>query len=463
MTFKNFNLKPALLDNLESLNYTEATPIQVLSLPAMLAGEDVVAQGKTGSGKTAAFGLVLLQKIKVKLFMPQSLVLCPTRELANQVADEIRKLARTTHNIKVSSICGGSPFFKQVNSLEKGAHIIVGTPGRILDHLQKDTLNLKELSTLVLDEADRMMDMGFAKSLDEILTYLPRRRQNLLFSATFPEEIKKIATEKMHNPKILHAQETHDKATIKQGFYKVDDNEHRLEVLQSLLIKYPMESTLVFSNTIVETKKITKELRQNGFSALALHGDLDQKDRDQSLIRFSNKSVAILVATDVAARGLDIEDLGLIVNYQPAQDSQIHTHRIGRTGRAGATGLAHTLFSGKQSYRINQFDLGLEEAGDNISQLQQPLPQVITNQQSYRPKYSTIRIDGGKKQKLRAGDIVGALTNGDDKITGKHLGKINIVENWSFVAIETIFYRDAIAKIHQHKIKGRSFRAKRIT
>ena len=294
--FSTLTFHPDLLNNLTSLGYTQMTPIQMQSLPAILAGNDVIGQGKTGSGKTAAFGLGLLEKLDVKAFRIQSLVLCPTRELADQVAKEIRRLGRAIHNIKVLTLCGGTPLGPQIGSLEHGAHIIVGTPGRIEEHLRKRTLKLSAVNMLVLDEADRMLEMGFQPALDAIIEQLPRQRQTLLFSATFPHEIEAIAKRVMIQPVIAKVASTHDNTSIEQHFYKVDGQKHRLSALRLLLMQFRPASTLVFCNTKRETQKVADTLVAHGFSALALHGDLEQYERDQTLVQFANNSTSILVA-----------------------------------------------------------------------------------------------------------------------------------------------------------------------
>ncbi len=453
--FSSLKLHPALLENVASLGYQIMTPIQAQSLPYILAGEDVIAQGKTGSGKTAAFGLGLLQRLDVKRFRVQTLVLCPTRELADQVANEIRKLARTIHNIKVLTLCGGMPFGPQVGSLEHGAHIIVGTPGRVEDHLSRGTLKLDNLNTLVLDEADRMLDMGFQETLDAIIEHTPKQRQTLLFSATYPEQIKSIAKRIMLQPVVVQVAATHDSTNIQQCLYKVDKDQNRLTALWLLFLHYQPESAIVFCNTKIETQEVADELCQHGFSAVALHGDLEQRDRDQTLIRFANKSASILVATDVAARGLDIDALDLVINYHIARETEVHVHRIGRTGRAGNKGVACTLFTEKESYRVSRLE---EYLGQSLTI--QPLPpQSVLNKPVYTALMTTLKIDGGKKQKIRPGDILGALT-GKEGITGKQVGKINVFDNWAYVAVSSNVAKLALKKLGQGKLKGRSFRVR---
>jgi ATP-independent RNA helicase DbpA len=453
--FSSLDLHTDLLDNLSTLGYAGMTPIQARSLPPILAGKDVIAQGKTGSGKTAAFALGLLQKLDVKRFRIQSLVLCPTRELADQVAQEIRRLGRGIHNIKVLALCGGMPFGPQAGSLEHGAHIIVGTPGRIEDHLGRGTLRLDAVHTLILDEADRMLDMGFQEALERIVDQTPGQRQTLLFSATFPERIQAIARRIMTEPVMIQVASSHDNASIEQHFYKVADNQQRLTALRLLLSHFRPESTLVFCNTKKETQEVADRLVAAGFSALALHGDLEQRDRDETLVRFANRSAAILVATDVAARGLDIDALDAVINYHIAHDAEVHLHRIGRTGRAGGKGLACSLYDDKESHRVALLEAGIDPILDS-----EPLPPVaLLERPAMQPAMATLQIDGGKKQKLRPGDILGALT-GEQGIPGKQVGKINVADNRTYVAVSREALKPALKKLAEGKLKGRSFRVR---
>ena len=449
--FSSLKLHPGLLKNLGSLGYESMTPIQALSLPAILDGKDVIGQGKTGSGKTAAFGLGLLHKLNVKSFKVQSIVLCPTRELADQVSVEIRNLARAIHNIKILTLCGGAPFGPQIGSLEHGAHIVVGTPGRIEEHLRKKTLKLDHVEMLVLDEADRMLDMGFQDAIDDIVEKIPDNRQTLLFSATYPQEIEDIAMRVMNNPVVVNAPSTDEESTIKQYFYQINTDDERMNALRILLAKHKSESTLVFCNTKLDTQDVADELVHYGFYALAIHGDLDQRERDQALIRFSNKSVSVLVATDVAARGLDIDALDLVVNFNVAHDPEVHVHRIGRTGRAGRSGIAATLFNDKETRKLDalEIDVTADELPSD-SYLDKPIK---------RPEMTTLKIDGGKKQKLRPGDIVGGLT-GKDGIPGTAIGKITVSSNWSYVAVESGLVKAALTKIQNDKLKGKTFRVR---
>jgi ATP-independent RNA helicase DbpA len=455
--FSSLKLKADLLSNLDSLGYHEMTPIQAQSLPVILANKDIIAQAQTGSGKTAAFGLGLLNRLDVARFRVQSLVLCPTRELADQVAKEIRKLARGIHNIKVLTLCGGMPFGPQINSLEHGAHIVVGTPGRVEEHLRKNNLSLGHVNTLVLDEADRMLDMGFQATLDAIVQYLPEQRQNYLFSATYPEQIQSIAKRILVDPVMVKVESTHDSSSIEQIFHPIEHNNQRIEAIQRVLLNHRPSSCVIFCNTKRETQEVTDGLNAIGLSALALHGDLEQKMRDQILVRFANQSVSVLVATDVAARGLDIDYLDVVINYQIARELEVHTHRIGRTGRAGSKGVAYTLISDKEHYKFDS----LQEFLNQRFELTPLPPAELLNQPSYSPPMATLQIDGGKKQKVRPGDILGALT-GKDGIEGKQVGKIHLFDNCAYVAVNRKVCADALRKLETGKMKGRSFRVRRI-
>ncbi len=429
------------------------TPIQVLSLPVILSGKDVIVQSRTGSGKTAAFGLGLLQKLNVRAFKVQSIVLCPTRELADQVANELRRLARGIHNIKILTLCGGVPFSPQAGSLEHGVHIIVGTPGRIEEHLRKRTLKFEFVTTLVLDEADHMLDMGFQDAIDRIIGTIPSNRQTLLFSATYPDEITDIACRALQNPIMLKTSVTHEENTIKQYFYLTNTDDKRMVALRLLLAKHKPRSTLVFCNTKNDTQDVENELIYYGFYVLAIHGDLDQRARDQALIRFSNGSVSVLVATDVAARGLDIKDLDMVINFNIAHDPEAHVHRIGRTGRAGKRGVACTFFCDREIHKLDTLDIDLLNVND-------PLPSdAYLDRPIKKPVMTTLKIYGGKKQKLRPGDIVGWLT-GKDGIPGDNIGKISVTSNWSYVAVNSELVKTVLKKIQNDKIKGKAFRVK---
>ncbi|WP_163558000.1 ATP-dependent RNA helicase DbpA [Halomonas sp. NO4] len=461
--FAALPLAPELLANLDSLGYHAMTPIQAQSLPPMLAGRDVMAQAKTGSGKTAAFGLGLLSRLRVESFRVQGLVLCPTRELADQVADEIRRLARSLPNVKVLTLCGGAPLGPQFASLAHGAHIVVGTPGRVAEHLRKGSLELDSLATLVLDEADRMLDMGFQATMEAIIDETPASRQIWLFSATGlqgsgAEGIRAIAEGLMREPVTVAVGEAHDATTIRQHFYRVAEESARGEALRRLLLQFRPRSSVVFCNTKRETDEVADALNEAGFSALALHGDLEQRDRDRLLVLFANGSVSILVATDVAARGLDIDALDAVFNYRIAREREVHVHRIGRTGRAGGSGVACTLVTEQEDYRLARLADFLGETLET-----EPLPsRAVLERSPVTPAMTTLQLGGGKKQKLRPGDILGALT-GEGGIAGDRVGKIKVLANSAYVAVERDVARAALDRLCNGTLKGRSFRARRIS
>jgi ATP-independent RNA helicase DbpA len=442
------------LKNLESLGYLQMTAIQAESLPLALAGEDLIAQAKTGSGKTAAFALPLLCKLNPRDFACQSLVLCPTRELATQVAGEIRRLARYQNNIKVVVLCGGQSIGPQIGSLEHGAHIVVGTPGRIKDHLRKKTLSLGRVNTLVLDEADRMLEMGFVDDIETIIGETPGDRQTLLFSATYPDNILSLSQRFQKTPSRVSVETLHSDQHIAQHFF-ICGKSDKLDGLVNLLNHYHPRSAVVFCNTKVLTRDVCSHLEQNGISAMALHGDLEQRDRDQVLIQFKHHSCSVLVATDVAARGLDIENLPAVVNFELPRDSEVYVHRIGRTGRAGKEGLALTLFADSERYKLDRIGSYLQrepefEAIETLSASGKTLPP---------PAFATLCISGGRKDKVRPGDILGALT-GEAGIDGKAVGKIDVMDYAAYVAVETSVASKALGRLINGKIKGRKFKVR---
>ncbi|MBU1665138.1 MAG: ATP-dependent RNA helicase DbpA, partial [Gammaproteobacteria bacterium] len=370
LSFAQLPLTPAALANLRQLGYLNMTPIQAASLPLTLAGHDLIAQAKTGSGKTAAFALTLLANLNPRSFVVQAMVLCPTRELADQVTQEIRRLARAEDNIKILALVGGTTMRPQMASLEHGAHIVVGTPGRILDHLQRGSLNLDALNTLVFDEADRMLDMGFFDDMVFVAKQCPKNRQTLLFSATYPESIEKLAQQFLRQPKEVKLLERHESDKIRQRFYEVA-NEDRLAAVARLLNHFRPVSSLAFCNTRQQCRDLLKVLRAQGFHALALHGELEQRERDQVLIQFANRSCSVLVATDVAARGLDIAQLEAVINVDVTPDPEVYIHRIGRTGRADQDGWALSLASPNQMRRVANIvkELGTEVEWHPIDEL----------------------------------------------------------------------------------------------
>jgi len=454
--FSQLKLDAALLGNLETLGYRQMTPIQAEALPPLLAGRDLIARAKTGSGKTVAFGLGVLQRLNLRSFAIQALVLCPTRELADQVAKELRSLARASANTKVVTLCGGAPFGPQVGSLEHGAHIVVGTPGRILKHLQKQTLRLDHVQAVVLDEADRMLDMGFYDDMAAILSATPPQRQTLLFSATYPERIRTLSAAFQLDPLEVTVEAQHDERQITQRFYEVEKGK-RTNTLAALLAKFRPASTVVFCHTRQQCQEVCEELQLRGIQALALHGDLEQKDRDLVLVRFANRSVPVLVATDVAARGLDIKELEAVVNFELPRDPEVYVHRIGRTGRAGSKGLALSLFIPAEAYRAN----AIEEYQGSKVQLEEAGSLKLPEGFSLPAPMVTLCIDGGRKEKVRPGDILGALT-AHEAIAKEHVGKIDIFDHVAYVAVERSVRKVALRLLGEGKVKGRRFKARAI-
>ncbi len=453
-SFSTLPLNPATLANLERLGYLEMTAIQAASLPPALLGKDIIAQAKTGSGKTAAFALTLLANLNARRFAVQALVLCPTRELADQVTTEIRRLARSDDNIKVVTLCGGVPLRGQIATLEHGAHIVVGTPGRVMDHLERGTLKLDALNTLVLDEADRMLDMGFFDDIVTVARQLPKERQTLLFSATYPEGIAKLSAQFMRAPVTVKVEAQHAGGQIEQRWYQVDDSE-RGEAVSLLLNHFRPASALAFCNTKAQCRRLVEALRQQGFSALALYGELEQRERDQVLVQFANKSCSVLVATDVAARGLDIANLAAVINVDVTPDTEVHIHRIGRTGRAGETGLVLNLASMDEMGSVGKIEV-LQGRESEWHQLEELKP---TGQGKLVPPMATIHIQGGRKEKIRPGDVLGALT-ADLGYTRAQVGKIDVNEFSTYVAVERSVAHEAARRLNDGKIKGKSVKAR---
>ena len=452
--FANLPLSPATLSNLERLGYLEMTPIQAASLPSALLGKDIIAQAKTGSGKTAAFALTLLANLNPRRFAIQSLVLCPTRELADQVTNEIRRLARADDNIKVITLCGGVPLRGQLATLEHGAHIVVGTPGRVMDHLDRGSLKLDALNTLVLDEADRMLDMGFFDDIGTVAKQCPWQRQTLLFSATYPDGIARLAAQFMREPLTVKVQAQHAGGHIEQRWFQVEDSE-RGEAVSLLLNHFRPASALVFCNTKAQCRRLVTALQEQGFSALALYGELEQRERDQVLVQFANRSCSVLVATDVAARGLDIANLAAVINVDVTPDAEVHIHRIGRTGRAGETGLVLNLASMDEMGSVGKIELlqGRESEWHPLAGL------APTGQGKLVPAMVTLHIQGGRKEKIRPGDVLGALT-ADLGYTREQVGKIDVNEFSTYVAVERSVAHDAARRLNDGRIKGKNVKVR---
>ena len=455
--FSALALSPATLANLQQLGYLHMTPIQAASLPPALLGKDLIAQASTGSGKTAAFGLALLSNLNPRCFGVQALVLCPTRELADQVSEEIRRLARGTDNVKVVTLCGGVPLRGQAQSLSHGAHIVVGTPGRVMDHLERQHLALDQLNTLVLDEADRMLDMGFFDDIATVARQCPKTRQTLLFSATYPEGIARLSQQFMKEPQQITVQAQHSDGKIEQRWYEVKNSE-RLHTVSLLLQHFRPDSSIAFCNTKQQCRDLVAVLQAQGFSALALFGELEQRERDQVLVQFANRSCSVLVATDVAARGLDIADLAAVINVDVTPDAEVHIHRIGRTGRGDAEGLALNLASMDEMGSVGKIEVlqGRPSQWSPVSEL------TPTGSGPLVPPMATVQIIGGRKEKIRAGDVLGALT-GDMGYVREQIGKINVNEFSTYVAVARAIAPQVVQRLNDGRVKGKSVKARLVT
>jgi len=455
--FDQLALAPATLQNLEQLGYTQMTPIQAASLPLTLAGQDLIAQASTGSGKTAAFGLPLIERLQ-SAGSPstaiQAVILCPTRELADQVTQEIRRLARARSNVKVVTLCGGVALRGQTVSLEHGADVVVGTPGRILDHLERGSLSLAGVNTLVLDEADRMLDMGFFDDIAKVVRQCAKDRQTLLFSATYPEGIAKLAAQFMRAPQTVKVEAQHSAHKIRQIYYEVSESQ-RLDAVSKLLAHFRPERTLAFCNTKQQCRDLVAVLQAQGYSALALFGELEQRERDQVLVQFSNRSCSVLVATDVASRGLDVEGLEAVINVDVTPDAEIHIHRIGRTGRGDAEGLALTLASMDEMGSVGKIEVmqGRESKWEPLSGLSSAEVGPL------QPPMRTLQIVGGRKEKIRAGDVMGALA-GECGLTREQVGKINVNEFSTYVAVQAALAKKVEVQLSHGKIKGKSVKVR---
>ncbi len=454
--FSRLGLSDPLCRALTEAGYSEMTPVQAESLPLILAGRDVVAQARTGSGKTAAFALGALSTLDASAVQLQTLVLCPTRELADQVSREFRRLARFIPNVKVLTLCGGVPLRPHLASLAHEPHIVVGTPGRVLELIEKEALPLQAVRMLVLDEADRMLDMGFAEAISDITTRTPQRRQTLMFSATMPDAIRAISRQFQRDPADVTVASMVDENPIEQIFFEVEPDD-KVEALASLLLEYRPESAVVFCNTRQDVRMVAAELAAREFSVLALHGELDQREREEMLVRFANRSCNILLASDVAARGLDIHELPMVINFDIASDADTHLHRIGRTGRAGRSGMALSLCSPREIKRANTIE---DRLGQPIRW--QKLPATKAHREPVIPEFVTLAVDAGRQDKLRPGDLLGGLT-GEAGLPGSAVGKIDVFPTRTYVAIAREWHEKAMQRLRAGKIKGRNFRIRRIS
>ena len=449
--FSDLSLTTELLATIAELGYTSMTPIQEKAIPVLLDGRDLIGQSKTGSGKTAAFAIPIVQTV-VDQRVVQALILCPTRELCEQVAREIRKLGRRLPGFQVLLLTGGVPGRPQGEQLQRGVHVAVGTPGRVLDHLNRGRLRLDDLKTLVLDEADRMLDMGFEDEMTAIINETPAHRQTVLFSATFPPHLDAIIKHYLKTPtRIEIASVPEEEPAITQVVYDSGVEEKPTNLLK-VLHDFKPASAIIFCNLKVTVAELAVTLQRHGVAAGALHGDLEQEDRNKMMAMFRNESVRVLVATDVAARGLDVDNLELVVNYELPIHAEDYTHRIGRTGRAGKTGVAVTLATSRERARLAEFQAKAEV---------RELPKAFGSQEmpyvSLEAKMATVFISGGRKDKVRPGDILGALTGETAGLQGSEIGKIEIFDHFAYVGIAKGRAAQVVEKLKSGKIKGKTF------
>jgi len=445
-TFQDLSLPTDLLENLTSLGYKTPTPIQEQTIPLLRGNKDVIAQAKTGSGKTLAFLVPLILKLDEEEHFPQALIIAPTRELCEQIAGEANKLARYKKDVKVITLYGGTSLRQQVASLEKGADILIGTPGRLLDHFSRETIHLGQIKTLILDEADRMLDMGFADDILKLVSNLQKQRQSILFSATYPENIDKLTKVILNNPTEVKIASQEKEVAIEEFVYEVEDKE---KALLTTLKHFQPSLALVFCNTKVKTAEVSDMLNEKGFDVATLNGDLEQYERQEMLLQFANGSLPVLVATDLAARGLDIDGIDLVINYDTPMKTEEYTHRIGRTGRADKSGLAVTLCD----------EYGLRKLSEIKPELKAESISTLTPNKNFymQGEVATLCIDGGKKKKVRAGDILGTLCK-DIGIDNKDIGKINVYQRNSYVAIKKSVIGKAFKGLKKGKIKGKNLR-----
>lgn len=514
MTFEEMCLDTRIMRAIAEMGFEQPSPIQAQSIPIAVEGKDMIGQARTGTGKTASFAIPMLQRINPKDKSLQAIVLCPTRELAIQSANEIRKLAKFLHGIKVLPIYGGQEISKQIRSLKGGVQIVIGTPGRVMDHLRRHTLKPQTVDIVVLDEADEMLNMGFREDIETILGQLPEERQTMLFSATMPKPILEIAKRYLHEPEIVKViQKELTVPKIEQYYYEVNPRKKN-EVLSRLLDMYDPSLSLVFCNTKRKVDELVADLKGRGYFAEGLHGDMKQSQRDRVMNGFRNGRTDILVATDVAARGIDVDDVEAVFNYDVPQDDEYYVHRIGRTGRAGREGRAFTLVVGKEIYKLKDIqrycktkirrqpipsvnDVAaikveklLEQAGELIAtdglgrmmdlleeyldgsdysatemaaallamQLgetsTQTLPKEEFGDTGAEPGMVRMFMNIGKKDRVRIGDILGAVA-GESGMEGALVGTIDMYDNFSFVEVPQEYAAAVLEAMNHSKIKGR--------
>lgn len=517
MKFEELNLDPAIIRAVQDMGFEETSPIQAKAIPVVLEGKDIVGQAQTGTGKTAAFGIPLLQRINPKNKHLQAIVLCPTRELAIQVSEEIRKLAKFMHGIKVLPVYGGQDIVKQIRSLKAGTQVIIGTPGRVMDHMRRKTVKFDHVNMIVLDEADEMLDMGFREDIETILKETPEERQTVLFSATMPKPIMDIAKTYQKDAEIIRVVKKElTVPKIEQYYYEVK-KKNKSEILCRLLDIYDPKLSLVFCNTKRMVDELVEVLKGRGYFAEGLHGDLKQSQRDRVMNGFRNGKTDILVATDVAARGIDVDDVEAVFNYDVPQDDEYYVHRIGRTGRAGREGKAFTFVVGREMYKLRDIqrycktkiklqpipslkdvtNTKAEKVLNRVHEIIQDdahtkmlsliedrideeeytsldvaaallkIAMGLDEQPKEEPQYEDygdtgaedgmvrLFINIGKKNNIRPGDILGAVA-GETGMPGRLVGTIDMYDKYTFVEVPRQYASDVIEAMKSAKIKGKN-------
>ena len=463
MNFEELNLAPAIVKAVREHGYETPTPIQAQAIPAVLEGRDLLGGAQTGTGKTAAFVLPILQILSVNDGVKnkfggtgiRALVLTPTRELAAQVEESVRVYGKYLE-LSSTVVFGGVGMNPQISKLKSGVDVLVATPGRLLDLMGQGKLDLSTVEVLVLDEADRMLDGDFEAASRAIVERTPASRQTLFFSATFPDAVRVLSKRLQREPVIITVDHEVVTAQIEQTFYEVEPT-RRLDALAHLLSTQRPESALVFAHTKNDAQDLEAKLKKRGYSVLSLHGDIDQRDRDEVLVRFVNGSARVLIATDVAARGLDIQDLALVISYELPLEPDQHVHRVGRTGRAGKRGTALHLFTARERSRLTAIEARL---GFTATTAQLPMS-ALSPDRPVPPVFVTICVDAGRRDKLRPGDLLGALT-GAAGLAKEAVGKISSFDTRTYVAIDRRFAKSAIEGLKAGKIKGKNFRVRPI-
>lgn len=530
MKFEELNIKPELLRAIKYMGFEEATPIQSKAISAILEGKDIIGQAQTGTGKTAAFGIPAIEKIDTSKKTAQAIILCPTRELAVQVSEELHKLCKYMHNLKTVPIYGGQDIVRQIKALKSGAQIIVGTPGRTLDHIRRKTISFENIQMVILDEADEMLQMGFREDIETVLSAVPKKRQTILFSATMPKPIMDIAKNYQNNAEIIKViKKELTVANIDQYYYEVRP-QNKLEVLSRLIDINNPTLSVVFCNTKHQVDELVNDLQGRGYFAEGLHGDMKQQSRDRVMRNCRNGKTDILVATDVAARGIDLENVDIVFNYDLPQDEEYYVHRIGRTGRAGRTGQSLSFVVGREIYKLKEIERycktkilarpiptlsdvatckidsvlhdiqeimeqqNMTELRNNVEEMTNssdltamdiaaallykttianneeveiPIPYSARKKddkkkhkkdgkKKYKHQKGMVRLflNVGKKDKLRAGDILGAIA-GESNVSGSLIGSIDMYDNYTFVDVPEEISNKVIKAMKKATIKGR--------